>query len=485
MYNIPRKTEYSWLQKAQLEIQSQFDKIDSTDNNEPQNKPKKGDLTSLKNWRPISLINCDAKVFTRILNGRLANVIGNIIQPYQTGFMPGRFIGDNGVLLHFILQQARSTQHPGIGLLLDQEKAYDRVHPVYLRQVLAKFNISPTFINCIMSLFFGNNVQVNVNGFFSSSVSQKRGLRQGDPLSPFLFNLALEPLLLLIQQDNSIKGYEYQNLENRTSCIKLLASKPEVFTLTGRPLNDTWKEVLAQQQITNTHDNTSPTGFRYLGFTMTFTAAQRNSTELVLLQQIKDTISFYSTRKLSRKGRKIILNTLILNSWSPLRSGINSYRPHIEISIAAPLNTIPFGKSITSSYKIGSGTSLCFYQPVICGIVCYVERFLLGSTFILSAVKNVPHVLFALTKKFYIWRTVLGSLVPWLSFTPTDIVETLTTLSIPFDIPQSLHNSYLVLASTTQFIIWKVYWRSVFDNIPFDSEHIISEIQTTFHILTL
>ncbi|KAG1311701.1 hypothetical protein G6F62_014380 [Rhizopus arrhizus] len=58
--------------------------------------PKKGDLTSLKNWRPISLINTDAKVFTRLLNARLMPHLNRLISPQQLGFMPGRFIGENG-----------------------------------------------------------------------------------------------------------------------------------------------------------------------------------------------------------------------------------------------------------------------------------------------------------------------------------------------------------------------------------------------------
>lgn len=57
---------------------------------------KKGDLTDLKNWRPISLINCDAKILSKILNQRLGQIANNIIQPSQTGFMRGRFIGENG-----------------------------------------------------------------------------------------------------------------------------------------------------------------------------------------------------------------------------------------------------------------------------------------------------------------------------------------------------------------------------------------------------
>lgn len=188
---------------------------------------KKGDLTELKNWRPISLINCDDKKLSRIINQRLENVANNIIQPTQTGFMRGRFIGENGLLLHLMIQQARYQKYEGIGLLLDHEKAYDRVNPAYLKKVLLNFGFEQSFITCIDNFFFGNFIQVNVNGFMTPNVYQQRGLRQGDPLSPILFNIALEPLLLSIQQDESFTGYSYQNGDSRYK-IKTLAYADDV-----------------------------------------------------------------------------------------------------------------------------------------------------------------------------------------------------------------------------------------------------------------
>lgn len=65
---------------------------------------KKGNLTELKNWRPIALINCDAKIFARLLTRRLAPLTAKLINPFQKGFIKGRFIGENGMYVHLILQ---------------------------------------------------------------------------------------------------------------------------------------------------------------------------------------------------------------------------------------------------------------------------------------------------------------------------------------------------------------------------------------------
>lgn len=158
---------------------------------------KKGDPEMLTNWRPLSLINSDAKLFTKIVANRVNMVLPRLINPYQTGFMPHRLISDNGWINQVLMTNARNTttEHQQVAVFLDQEKAYDRVHPEYLRRVLHHFGFPPTLINSLSSLFFGTKIHVSINGWLGAPFTQGRGLRQGDPLSPLLFNLAFEPLL--------------------------------------------------------------------------------------------------------------------------------------------------------------------------------------------------------------------------------------------------------------------------------------------------
>ncbi|CAO3629834.1 unnamed protein product [Mucor hiemalis] len=315
--------------------------------------PKKGDLSDLKNWRPISLINCDAKVFSRMVNDRLITVANKLIQPSQTGFMPGRFIGENGLMVHLLINQARYLKSTGIGLLLDQEKAYDRVNPEYLLKVMTSYGFDVRFLTCLGNLFFGNLIQVNVNGYMSPTVYQERGLRQGDPMSPVLFNLAMEPLLLSIQQDNDISGYEFEH-NGTLKRVKTLAyaddictiitsvtdynqvqlqlqrysavsnakfnqSKTEAFSLSGKQEDD-WQQLLVQNGISKYYHNKSPEPFRYLGFYMVYTVQQRSVIQDRLLEIVKERIRAYSTRHLSSRGRVTAINTLIMTKiWYTLR----------------------------------------------------------------------------------------------------------------------------------------------------------------------
>lgn len=171
--------------------------------------PKKGDLSSLQNWRPISLINADAKVFTRFINARLMLYMNKCISTNQMGFMKNRFIGEQGMIVQCIQEVASKTHSDSIALLLDQQKAYDRIHFEYLQQCMQAFNIPTVIINAVTSLFSSTMIQVNVNGFLTAPFQQSRGLRQGDPLSPLLFNIAFDPLLRSIDKSPHIQGFNF------------------------------------------------------------------------------------------------------------------------------------------------------------------------------------------------------------------------------------------------------------------------------------
>ncbi|KAG1585510.1 hypothetical protein G6F46_014848 [Rhizopus delemar] len=124
------------------------------------------------------------------------------------------------------MEQAHVQRRPEIGLLLDQEKAYDRVHPMYLRQVMLAFGFPPSLVHSLENLFFENAVRININGHFTNRVDQRRDLRQGDPLSPLLFNIALEPFLRHILQDSFFQGFQFQSVSNSDTTTSNIVPSP-------------------------------------------------------------------------------------------------------------------------------------------------------------------------------------------------------------------------------------------------------------------
>jgi hypothetical protein len=169
---------------------------------------KKGDPELLANWRPLSLINTDAKLFTKLLANRLSNTLPKMLTQYQTGFVKGRLISDNGWTFCSAMEHMKehNEETPVIGVMIDQEKAYDRVHPTYLAEVMRKLGFPNLFINTISKLFFETQVSTSINGWLGKPFQQRRGLRQGDPLSPLLFNLAIEPFIQNCLQDENLPG---------------------------------------------------------------------------------------------------------------------------------------------------------------------------------------------------------------------------------------------------------------------------------------
>src|SRR4051812_13758449 len=155
----------------------------------------KGSELDLKNWRPISLLNCDRKLLTKILATRLQKVAFSLIHPSQTGFVKGRLISDNTMAITQILDSYRESPQTDALVFLDQEKAYDCVDWSYLHHCLQAMKFGPKITGAILALHSGLNSSVLVNGFRSTSFTTQQGLPQGDPLSPILYNLVVEPFL--------------------------------------------------------------------------------------------------------------------------------------------------------------------------------------------------------------------------------------------------------------------------------------------------
>ena len=174
--------------------------------------PKPGrDLSSIANWRPITLANCDVKIFSRMLASRLASVLPYLVSPHQAGFVKDRNAADvamavRDLLGHFADEAAASDSDSptppvdGALVFLDQEKAYDRISHPYLSAVLTKFGFSPLLQHAFAVTYTPTSAFFMDDGHPVGPVTVACGVRQGDPLAPLLFNLAFEPLLAALRK---------------------------------------------------------------------------------------------------------------------------------------------------------------------------------------------------------------------------------------------------------------------------------------------
>lgn len=180
--------------------------------------PKKDkNLDECGSWRPISLLNSDVKLLAKVLACRLDPCLPDIISLDQSGFVRGRQLSSNIRRLLNIVLSPSSSQAPEMVISLDAEKAFDRVEWDYLFTVLWKFGFGTKFISWIKLLYSAPSASVMTNFKRSEYFPLSRGTRQGCPMSPLLFAIAIEPLSIALKSSPCFTGIFRAGLEHRVS----------------------------------------------------------------------------------------------------------------------------------------------------------------------------------------------------------------------------------------------------------------------------
>ncbi len=138
------------------------------------------DRTQIKNWRPISLLNVDAKIASKALAARLTDLLPRLIHKNQVGYVKKRNIQENVRTLLDIMHYTKEKEIPGLLICVDFQKAFDSVSWNFLNLVLKKFNFGPSFIKWINTLYRGASSCIINNGETSQYFPLERGVRQGD-----------------------------------------------------------------------------------------------------------------------------------------------------------------------------------------------------------------------------------------------------------------------------------------------------------------
>ncbi|EAL61509.1 hypothetical protein DDB_G0291958 [Dictyostelium discoideum AX4] len=167
---------------------------------------KKGNPLLISNRRPITLLNTDYKILSKVINARLLRILPFIINNNQTGFVPHRFIIDNIININELINYLKSKNLPGIITLFDFFKAFDSISHDSIKRTLIHIGIPIKLINLIHKLLSDSQAKISINGKTTRKFDIKRGVKQGDPISATLFVIVIEILARTINADNSIIG---------------------------------------------------------------------------------------------------------------------------------------------------------------------------------------------------------------------------------------------------------------------------------------
>ncbi|XP_056852238.1 uncharacterized protein LOC130508709 [Raphanus sativus] len=305
--------------------------------------PKNAEAKKVADFRPIALCNVLYKIISKVLALRLKSVLGLIISENQSAFVAGRAITDNILITHEVLQYLKTStaeKNCTMAVKTDMSKAYDRLEWGFIAQVLQRLGIHAKcvqwIIQCVSTVTYSYLVNETVQG----SVIPRRGIRQGDPLSPYLFILCSEVLSGLCSnaaRDGTLKGIRVARGSPRvnhllfaddtmffcyatpTSCETLRTILKTYETASGQQINNakssitfsckTSKEIKqeAQKILNITREGGSG---KYLGLPEHFGRRKRDLFTSVV-DRIRQKAVSWSTRFLSKAGKLTMLQSVL------------------------------------------------------------------------------------------------------------------------------------------------------------------------------
>ena len=263
---------------------------------------------------------------------RLEKVLPFVINEDQYAYVKNRTIFDAVRSIDDIMEYTRINQLPGLMVAIDFEKAFDSLSWNFLSNALRSFNFGDSFINWISVFYTNTSSCVTNNGFSSPMFKVERGVRQGDPLSPYLFIIALELLLIKIRNDPCIKGIKIDNAEVKlaafaddlTTFLRDKGSLEHLFSTlkafegcSGLKLNEDKTEAYWLGGSHNCNENlnivTVNKPMKILGIYFTYNSRLKNELNFdAILTSLKKTLNNWQWRNLTVFGKIQIIKTFAM-----------------------------------------------------------------------------------------------------------------------------------------------------------------------------
>ena len=291
---------------------------------------KKGPKELLSNWRPITLLNSDYKIISKILANRLRAVLPEVINQDQTCGIPGRTISSNLSLLRDVVNYSNVENIPSAMICIDQLKAFDRVDWNFMYRTLNTMNFGPNFIKWVKIMYTNITSCIKSNGFISESFKLERGVRQGCPLSPLLYCIVSEVMAEAIRNEPKIKGIKLP--DNTEVKISQYADDTTLFVSDNDSISTCLSVLRVYEAASGAKININKTKGLWLGASKQDTLRNEGidftNTKINVLgtwignvdctwdnwnpviTKFEKTLNLWSQRNLSYQGKVTVVNTL-------------------------------------------------------------------------------------------------------------------------------------------------------------------------------
>ena len=287
----------------------------------------------MKCYRPISLLNIDYKIISKIITIRLGNILPKIIGIDQTCSVKGRSIFDNLHLIRNVIDYVDQKNLGASFICLDQEKAFDRVSRSYMLDTLTAFGFNENFLKWIKLLYNDISSSVIVNNHISDTFPIKRGVRQGCSLSMPLYVICFEPFAHKIRNLDDIKGFKLPGSNSEVK-LSLYADDSTALLTSDSSVRKYFYWVKLFGQISGAKINYDKSKGMYLGKWKTrsdhpfgiswidnhkilgYRFGSRFSEDDIwskIFVKIDRTLNLWNSRKLSFKGKSTVLNSLCVS----------------------------------------------------------------------------------------------------------------------------------------------------------------------------